>query len=74
MKPEEFIQTITNILDTDKKLTLETELSDIEWDSLSMVAFYSAFAKELQNVKNFMERIENSKTLGDLYNIIANVK
>lgn len=74
MKPEEFIQTITNILDTDKKLTLETELSDIEWDSLSMVAFYSAFAKELQNVKNFMERIESSKTLGDLYNIIANVK
>lgn len=74
MKPEEFIQTITNILDTDKKLTLETELSDIEWDSVSMIAFYSAFAKELQNVKNFMERIENSKTLGDLYNIIANVK
>ena len=59
---------------TDKKLTLETELSDIEWDSVSMIAFYSAFAKELQNVKNFMERIENSKTLGDLYNIIANVK
>lgn len=74
MKPEEFIQTITNILDTDKKLTLETELSDIEWDSVSMIAFYSAFAKELQNVKNFMERIESSKTLGDLYNIIANVK
>ena len=39
-----------------------------------MVAFYSAFAKELQNVKNFMVCIENSKTVGDLYNIIASVK
>lgn len=74
MKPEEFITTIKNIIDTEKDITLETELSDIEWDSVSMVAFYSAYAKELQNVKNFMECIENSKTLGDLYELIVNAK
>ena len=40
MTTKEFIEKLTDILDCEEKLTMETELSEIEeWDSLGVISF-----------------------------------
>ena len=68
MKAEEFIKKLTDIMDTDAQLTLETKLSDVEeWDSLSMVSFFS-FCNALPDA------IKNAVTVNDLYKIIGDIQ
>ncbi|MBQ6419117.1 MAG: hypothetical protein IJJ91_10660 [Synergistaceae bacterium] len=72
MKKEEFIKTLKELMDTDEELTLNTELKEIlEWDSVSMVAFFSFCGQRLEESELLMQKIENAATVGDLYNIIG---
>ena len=70
MKAEEFIKKLTDIMDTDAQLTLETKLSDVEeWDSLSMVSFFS-----LSKSPILPDAIKNAVTVNDLYKIIGDIQ
>ena len=74
MKAEEFIKKLTDIMDTDAQLTLETKLSDVEeWDSLSMVSFFS-FCNARSKSPILPDAIKNAVTVNDLYKIIGDIQ
>ena len=66
MTAEEFIKKLTDLMGTDAELTLSTRLSDVEeWDSLSMVSFYS-FCDSKLNRRLLPEQIKAAQTVEDL--------
>ena len=66
-----FIENLKNIMDTEENITLDTELSEIpEWDSVSMVAFFSYCGLKSEDTEMLMQQIENAQTVRDLYNIV----
>ena len=68
MTSEEFIAKLTDLMDTEAKLELSTNLNDVEdWDSLSMVAFFSYC--NAQGKKITPEQIKNSRTVADLFKL-----
>ena len=69
MQTEEFIKKLTEIIDTEEKLTLETKLTDIEdWDSLSLVGFLS-FCNSKLKLSVTPEEVKAAKTVADLFKI-----
>ena len=68
MSNEEFIERLTELMDTDAALDLSTKLSDVEdWDSLSMVSFFS-FCNTL-NRHVTPEQIKAAQTVNDLFKL-----
>lgn len=70
MSVEEFIKQLTDIMDTETELTLDTNLSDVEeWDSLSLVSFLSFCNARLKR-PILPEEIKSAQTVNDLYKIV----
>ena len=68
MTAEEFIAKLTDLMDTEAKLELSTQLADVEdWDSLSMVAFFSYC--NTQGKKISPELIKSARTVADLFKL-----
>ena len=71
MELEKFLETLTEIMDTEENLTLETILADVpEWDSVSMVSFFSFCSVNFPTVKVLPEQIKTAKTVKDLWEIV----
>lgn len=69
MTAEEFINKLTDLMDTDVELNLSTRLADVEdWDSLSMVSFYS-FCDSKLNRRLMPEQIKTAQTVEDLFKL-----
>lgn len=70
MEVKEFIKQLTDIMDTETELTLETNLSEVEeWDSLSLVSFLSFCNARLKR-PILPEEIKKAQTVKDLYAIV----
>ena len=70
MNEQEFIDELTDLMDTECELTMDSSLEDIEeWDSLSYVSFLSMSTKIL-NKRVEPKLVRSAKTVRDLYNII----
>ena len=70
MSEEKFIKQLTDIMDTEAELTLETKLADVEeWDSLSLVSFLSFCNARLKR-PILPEEIKQAQTVKDLYEIV----
>lgn len=69
MTAEEFITRLAEIMDTAKKLELSTKLADVEdWDSLSMVSFFS-FCNTTLGKKISPDKIKSAQTVEDLFKL-----
>ena len=69
MTAEEFIKRLTELMDTETRLELSTKLADVEeWDSLSMVSFYS-FCDSKLNRRLLPEQIKSAQTIEDLFKL-----
>ena len=69
MTAEEFIKRLTELMDTETQLELSTKLADVEeWDSLSMVSFYS-FCDSKLNRRLLPEQIKSAQTIEDLFKL-----
>lgn len=72
MDEQKFIADLTELLDTEEEIMLDTKLEDIEeWDSLSYVSFIGiALSKYKKTVAK--EEIKTAKTVNDLYKAVCN--
>ena len=69
MNVEEFIKKLVDLMDTDAEINLSTKLADVEdWDSLSMVSFYS-FCDSKLNRRLLPEQIKAASTVEDLFKL-----
>ena len=69
MNVEEFLKTLTQIMDTEADLTLDTQLKDLEeWDSLSLVSFLS-FCNSKLKLSVTPEEVKAAATVGELFKI-----
>ena len=69
MTTEEFITRLAELMDTDATLTLSTKLADVEdWDSLSMVSFFSFCGTTLKR-HVVPEEIKSAQTVEDLFKL-----
>lgn len=70
MKVDEFLKTLTEIMDTETNLTLDTKLSDVEeWDSLSLVSYLSFCSARSKNPV-LPEDLRAAQTVQDLYKFV----
>lgn len=70
MTEELFLEKITNILDAEEDITMETQLDDIEeWDSFSVVN-YVTMADVDYGVKVNVKDVREAETIQDLYNLL----
>ncbi len=70
MTAENFLDKLAELMDTDAKLDLATNLADVEdWDSLSMVSFFS-FCNTTLKRHVTPEEIKSAKTVADLFKLI----
>ncbi len=66
MTKDEFLREMTDVLQTEEELSLETVLADLdEWDSLSLMATM-AFLDKTFGVKTVMKDYKEMKTIGDI--------
>ena len=66
MNKEEFIEKLTDVLQTEEELKEDTVLEDLdEWDSLSKMTTMAFFDKEL-GIKVSFNEIGEFKTVGDV--------
>lgn len=71
MSAKEFIKNLTDIMDTETELTLDTQLSEVEeWDSLSLVSFLSFCNARLKR-PILPEEIKSAQTVKDLFEIVS---
>lgn len=71
MNEKDFIEKLTEIIDTEKELTLDTELKDVEeWDSVSMVSFFSFCTVQFPDTSIQPNDIKTAKTVRDLFKIV----
>ena len=72
MDEKKFLEDLTELLDTESTISLDSKLDDIdEWDSLSYVSFV-AVALSKYKVAVAKEEIKNAKTVNDLYKAVCN--
>lgn len=70
MTAEKFLDKLAELMDTDAKLDLSTNLADVEdWDSLSMVSFFS-FCNTTLKRHVTPDEIKSAKTVADLFKLI----
>ena len=70
MTEQEFLDILTDLLDTEEDLTMETQLESLEeWDSLSKLMFQS---KRMEKAKGKLAAtdIAAAKTVADLYQLL----
>ena len=68
MNVKDFIKKLSELMDTDAELTLWTKLADLEdWDSLSMVSFYSFCTTQGRTVT--ADQIKSAQTVEDLFKL-----
>lgn len=74
MDNETFLAQITDLMDTEENLTMDTKLQDIEeWDSLSRVA-YMAFVRQQGVLSVTPVQVGAAETVGDLYHMLVGEK
>ncbi len=71
MKSEDFIKQLVELMDTDAKINLSTKLADVEdWDSLSMVSFFS-FCNTTLKRHVTPDEIKSARTVEDLFKLVS---
>ena len=66
-----FIKKLIDLIDTEAEINLSTKLSELEdWDSLSMVAFFS-FCNTNSKRRVAPEEIKSAQTVGDLFKLVG---
>ena len=74
MTEKEFLADLTDLMDTEEKIVMETHLSDVEeWDSLSHVAFMALVATKASG-KVAPTDVKTAQTVRDLYHLLYGVK
>jgi len=69
MTAEEFVKKLADVMDTEADLNLSTKLADVEdWDSLSMVSFFS-FCNATLGKRLAPEEIKSAQTVEDLFKL-----
>ncbi len=69
MNEENFIKKLVELMDTEAKINFSTKLADLEdWDSLSMVSFFS-FCNTNSSRKISPEEIKSAQTVEDLFKL-----
>ena len=69
MTAEEFISKLVELMDTEAAINLSTRLADVEdWDSLSMVSFFS-FCNTTLSRKVSPDEIKAALTVEDLFKL-----
>lgn len=70
MTTQEFIEKLTDILDCEEELTMETELSEIEeWDSLGVISFLAEMGRvSLAPVK--AADVKAARTVEELFSLL----
>lgn len=69
MKSEDFIKQLVELMDTDAEINLSTKLADVEdWDSLSMVSFFS-FCNTTLKRHVTPDEIKAAQTVADLFKL-----
>lgn len=64
-----FIKKLVELMDTEAEINLSTKLSDLEdWDSLSMVAFFS-FCNTNSNRRVAPDEIKAAQSVSDLFKL-----
>lgn len=72
MNEQNFLTDLTDLLDTEEEISLDTNLEEIEeWDSLSYVSFI-AIAVSKYKISVSKEEIKAAKTVRDLYKAVCN--
>ena len=67
---EQFLEKMTDILDCEQEVTMETVLADLEeWDSLSLVSFM-AMANAAYGKKVIPADVKMAKTVAALYELV----
>jgi acyl carrier protein len=70
MKSEDFIKQLVELMDTDAEINLSTKLADVEdWDSLSMVSFFS-FCNTTLKRHVTPDEIKSARTVEDLFKLV----
>ena len=73
MTEQEFLDILTDLLDTEEDLTMETQLESLEeWDSLSKLMFQSKMMEKAKG-KLAATDIAAAKTVADLYQLLQGV-
>lgn len=69
MDEKEFLEELTDLMDTEEELTMDTSLDLEDWDSLSHVAFLAwAVSARKKHLKK--EDVTAAKTVRDLYEMV----
>lgn len=69
MTQEEFLKRLVELMDTEAQINLSTRLADLEdWDSLSMVSFFS-FCNTTLSKKVSPDEIKAAQTVEDLFKL-----
>ena len=70
MTEQDFLSEMQDLMDTEMKLTMDTQLKDIEeWDSLSHVSFI-AFSVTHGNHRVTPQEIKAAQVVRDLYDLV----
>lgn len=71
MNEKEFIKKMTELMDTEEELAMDSKLEDIEeWDSLSYVA-YLAMCATVSDKKILPADVKKAETIHDLYVLLT---
>jgi len=71
MDGKTFLEELTDLMDTETELTMETQLANIEeWDSLSNVAFL-AYCTSAGHRNITPKAVKDAKTVQDLYRLAS---
>ena len=68
---QKFLSTLTDLMDTESEVTMDTNLKDIEeWDSLSYVAFL-AMANNTYGKSIKPAEVKSATTVKDLFELVT---
>ena len=71
MTEKDFLTELTDLMDTEEKIVMETPLSDVEeWDSLSRVAFLALAATKGRGKVTPIE-VKAAQKVRDLYELLT---
>ena len=71
MEKQEFLEKLTDILDCEEELAMDTMLEDVEeWDSLGVITFLAELAKYASSPVK-ADDVKAAKKVGDLYALLG---
>ena len=72
MSEEQFLADLSEMMDTEADISMDTTLADVEeWDSLSHVAFMSYLARHAKGKDISPVAVRDANTVRDLYNFVC---